>query len=194
MKLSESFTGPHRPLLMLAAAVALLLLACAWSYGVLASSRQAALEASDDLATCRKLATRIQALRQKPSVAGTRELEPTELSKQIEEAAKGAGIPAERLVRVWPEQARRVGNSPYKEKPTQVLLRGVSVQQTVTMLHALASSDSGLQVKSLRVIAPREGERADGWTVETTVASLIFAPGGDAATRRGDSSDSRPEF
>jgi hypothetical protein len=180
--------GNRRPLALLSIAIALLLFVAVWSYGVLASSRQAALDASADLSTCMKLAGRIQASKNKPSLIGTHDLQATELTKRIEGAATRAGIPAERLVRVWPEQARRVGNSPHKETPTQALLRGVSIQQAVTLLHALSSGEEnvdsgGLQVRSLRFIAPREGERSEGWTVETTVSYLVYSPASEESSR-----------
>jgi hypothetical protein len=189
MKISQNLRGHRRPLILLSVAIGLLLFVTVWSFGALASSRQAALDASADLSTCLKLADRIRALQNKPSLVGTHDLRPTELTKRIEDAATQAGIPGERLVRVWPEQARRVGNSLYKETPTQVLLRGVSIQQVVTLLHALSSGDGaigagGLQVRALRVIAPREGERSEGWTVETTVSYLVYSPTSEDPSRK----------
>ncbi len=164
----------------------LLLLAAVWSYDTMVRSRAAALDAAQDLETCRQLGQRIERLRGRPSLAGSAELQQGELTQRIELAARQANIPAERLIRVWPEASRRLGETPYREKPTQVLLRNVSLQQTVTLLHTLSSSEAGLQVKSLRITAPREGERGDLWTVEATLSYLIFSPQGDTPHRKRD--------
>ncbi len=51
-----------------------LLLALVWCYARLASARGSATEAGQDLADCRALAARIEALRRLPMVAGAAEL------------------------------------------------------------------------------------------------------------------------
>lgn len=158
--------------------LALMLLGIAgWSYRHLDQQRRVAREASADLAEVQRFAQQIRAMRQRPAVAGSREMELNELTQRIERAAEEAQIAASSLVRIWPQPARRAGDSPYKEKPTQILLRHVTLEQLVGFLHHLSEGEgSNLTVQRLRIVAPRHNEHGDRWTVETTVTYLIYSP------------------
>src|SRR5258706_16381127 len=116
-----------------------LLLALAWCYARLASARGAATEAGQDLADSRALAARIESLRRLPTVAGAAELGASDLSRQIEQAARAADFPEDSIERIEPEPARRVGETNYREVATQVRLRRVSLRQVFTFLHALCA-------------------------------------------------------
>src|SRR5690349_11613987 len=94
-----------------------------WCYMRLSDARASASAAAQDLADCQTLATRITALRRLPAVAGTAELGASDLSRQIEQAAKRAEFPEDSIERIEPEPPRRVGETNYREVATQVRLR-----------------------------------------------------------------------
>lgn len=155
----------------------------AWSLGQLRANRQAAAAAAADLAVCQDAATNINNLRRKPSLAGSEEMQLTELARLIEQAARTAQMSMDSLVRIWPEQARRVADTVYKEKPTHVLLRGVTLRQLIAFLHTLTDGDSGLRVKHIRLVTPRGDDAGSRWTAEATVTYLIYAPRTEAGGR-----------
>src|SRR6185437_461314 len=96
-----------------------LLAAVGWSYIQLADNRASATVAAQDLADCRALASRIEMLRKRPAVAGTQELGAADLSRRIEQAAGTAEMADGSIERIEPEPARRVGETNYREVPTQ---------------------------------------------------------------------------
>lgn len=145
-------------------------------YGFLASSRGSADRVARDLHDCRVIAGRIDQMRHLPSAAGSSELQEGEIVRLIEQASRTANMTRDQIARIWPEDARRLGQSPYKEKPTRIHLRRVTLRQTVTFLHALCDGQSGLRVSGLRLVAPREAETRELWSVEVTLSYLIFAP------------------
>jgi hypothetical protein len=168
-----------------------LLLAVGWCYVRLAGARASAAAAARDLADCRAQVARMDSLRRLPTVAGTAELGASDLSRQIEQAARVAEFPDDSVERIEPEPARRVGETNYSEVATQVRLRRVTLRQVFTFLHALcadapaaASSSatsaarppSGLRLRSIRLAAPRGEETADRWTVESTLTYMVYSP------------------
>lgn len=158
----------------------------AWAAFRLSAAKNDMRSAEDDIRICRKLATQITELRERPSVAGTRERQTSETATEIERAAAVAKIEvAQSLVSISPELPRRVGDTAYKEAPTQIVLTGITLRQLVAFLSALAMADNGLQARSLRLTAPRD-DLGDRWTVDVTVSYLIYAPRtADSALERG---------
>jgi hypothetical protein len=178
-----------KPRLMGSTVAIALLLAVAWCYTRLAGARAYAFAAGQDVADCRALAARIESLRRLPTVAGAAELGASDISRQIEQAARAAEFPEDSVERIEPEPARRVGETNYREVATQVRLRRVTLRQVFTFLHALcadasASSPSasaarasfGLRLRSIRLSAPRGEEIADRWTVESTLTYMVYSP------------------
>lgn len=162
-------------MLLAAALVAALVLAAL----ELSSSRASALAAVENLAECQELAGEIAKLRTRPSQITLQAQSGTELARQIEAAAQGAQIPSNSLVRIDPQTARRVGDSPYKEQATNLELRGVTLKQLTQFLQKL-SDNEGLRARSLQLIGPRQETAAptdaETWLVEVTLTSMIFAP------------------
>ncbi len=148
----------------------------AWSFADMADKKRVAQNAAADLSEVKKLAERIIEVRDQPAIAGSYELELDELTRQIEEAADKAELPGGSLVRIWPEAARRVSDSPYKEKPTQILLRQATLRQITIFLYELSNSESGLTVQSLRIVAPHRDVKDNTWTSEATITYLIYDP------------------
>jgi len=151
-------------------------LALAWSCAYMSDRRRAALVAFADLGKCYEMAGRIEALNKLPTMAIEHELLAAETTGLIEKAARSAGVPAAGLVRITPEAPVRLADTAYKEKPTQVLLRNVTLKQLVTLVHKLACANQALHPKSIRIAAPRAEETANRWTAEVVLTYLIYDP------------------
>jgi len=154
----------------------LLGLTALWSYQYMASQRAAALAARADLAACRRGAARIAAFRQRPAMAADREQLLSETTSLIEQAAAAAGIPPDKLIRIVPEGPQQLGKTPYKEKPTQITLRGVSLEQLVKFVHPLTGGERGLHAKALRITSHDQGDSAGPWSADLVVSYLIYEP------------------
>ncbi len=161
---------------LLATMAALLLLAAAWSYGRYAAARTAAAEGRRGLIRCRGLVRRIDDLRRRPDLAGVRAMQMSELAGKVERAAAAARLPPDAVTRIWPDQPRRGGQSVYKERPTQIALKNVALQQLVVFLHTLTAETPGLWVKDLRMTAPRGQESGETWDVQAVVSYLVYDP------------------
>ena len=156
----------------------------AWSYFFWVDSRGAAESAASDFVACRKLAEQIESLKKKPSLAVSRELQVTELSGRLEAALAKADLAAEDLVRVSAETARRVGDTAYLERETQLTLRDVSLRQVILFLTTLAADGSGLSVSGIRLTASRGVGSEGDWAAELAVSYLVYAPRSDVASGR----------
>lgn len=166
-----------RKAILIAGSLSLCLLAtAAWFYGYLADSYAVAQAAADDAARCVQLAVEIRDLQQQPSLAQLQELQLQELTQRIERAAQQSNITLENLIRIWPEPAKRVGDTPYKRKPTQVLFHSVTLPELVGFLQQLSTQDAGPQVTRIRLTAPHDEETGDRWSAEVTLTYLIYAP------------------
>jgi len=165
-----------------------LLVAVAWSGLKLSASRAAADAAGRDLAECRALLGRIEQLRRRPAVADARELGVADLSRRIERAAAAAKFEGGAIESIQPEDARRVGETDYREVPTHVRFGHVTLRQVFTFFHGLTGVDNtsagaALRLKDVRLTAPHGEETADRWTVESTLTYMIYAPTSVAASK-----------
>ena len=170
-----------RMALYLAVAGLLLAMLCFWSAGRLASARAAKLSAENDLARCRQIASSLSSIQNRPALSGSSQHEMEELSHQIESAAQKASIPPQSIVRIWPEPARRVGESVYKEKPTQVLLKKVTMQQVAGFLYTLTGEGDALSAKSIRLTPLQDDKGANLWTADVSVSYFVYDPPENAA-------------
>jgi hypothetical protein len=166
-----------------------LLVSLGWCWSNCAAGNQRARSAQANAAECQRLARQIVGLRQRPSVAADRTLQQTELAQRIERAGRAAGIdPATSLIRIVPEDPRRLGDSAYLEVPTSVQWHDLSLQQCLTFLVELEQSDSALSCRDLRLTAPRQSAgpvaqalAPERWEVELTLVYRIYSPPSDAA-------------
>jgi hypothetical protein len=165
-----------RQIVYLGAMILLLAVFSLWSWSVMADSRSQALAAGRELVAAKGSLARMDNLRRKPSMAGSSELALTELTRRIDKAATTAGFAQGALQRIVPESDYRPGDSVYKEKPTAVAIKNVTMQQLVSFLYALCADGSGLELRKLQIAAPRDNENADKWTVDLTVAYLLYSP------------------
>ena len=109
-----------------------------------------------------------------------------DLSRRIELAAAAADFADGSIERIEPEHARRIGETNYREVPTQVRLRRVTLQQVFTFLHALSATpptadhnqQSILSVSDIRLSAPCGEETGDRWTVESTLTYTVYVAEG----------------
>lgn len=147
-----------------------------WAHGRMAAARQAALAAQEDVARCRQLAAALERLRTQPARAGQAERRVEELSARIEAAAQAAGIPPAQLLAIRPQPAVRLGPSPYTQKPTQVTLQAVRLEQLTRFVHGLTGGADGLWARSIRLSAPRGDEASEIWSAEVTVSEVLYAP------------------
>ena len=160
---------------MAATVGAALLASVVWSAAQLAGSRAEESAARQDLADCRGMVGRVRSLRQRPAVAGTATIGTADLSRRIDQAARAADLADGSILRIEPGPARRVGESNYLEVPTQVQLRQLTLEQLFAFFHGVAS-DAGLNVRDVRLSAPRGEENGDRWTVEATLAYTVYSP------------------
>jgi hypothetical protein len=162
--------------LHLALLFALLGLCAVWGVRHLADAHAAEAAAARGLADCRRYAERISHLRGRPALAAQQERRSAEISAPIEGAAKEAGIPTDRLLRISPEPARRIGETAYKEKPTRVIIKNVTLRKVVAMAHGLTGGEGELNLKSLRLTAPSPDAVAGTWSAELVFTYLIYEP------------------
>jgi len=171
----------RRMTFMLAVMVVLLALVAVYCFGLLDEQRAAAAQAYEGLERSRQLAEIIKEHRQRPALAAEQERLSSEINRLIEEAARRADIPAGNLSLITPMPAIRIGDTAYKEKPTQVSLRAVTLKQVVMLMHQLVSGDSGLHARSVDFRTPRGNEGGDQWEVELVLTYLIYEPLQNAA-------------
>ena len=164
---------------ILAGLLAVVLIAMvAWSYTFMADMRSSARAAAYDLNKCRQLAGQIESLSNRPTMASDTELLAGETTGLAEQAAKAAGIPASSLVRINPDPPQRLADSVYKEKPTNVHMKNVTLKQLVTMVYKMTDGPLALHPKSIRLTAPRVEDTGDRWTAELVMTYLIYDPPG----------------
>lgn len=155
---------------------AVLAVAGGWSYAYVADQRRAALAALADLDDCRRMAAQIETLRRRPSLAAQNQRGSAETIGLIEQSAKAAQLASGNLVRILPEPPRRLGDTVYVEKPTRVMLKNVTLQQLVAMVHGIITDKNGLHARSVRLTAPSPEDTGPAWTAELVLTYLIFEP------------------
>ncbi|MCC6680511.1 MAG: hypothetical protein IT445_06370 [Phycisphaeraceae bacterium] len=162
----------------LVSSLLLLAAACAagWALHKLWGQQAAAEDIARELAECQQLVRQISWLRDQPNLAGASEVQINELAALIEKAAGEAQVDRANLVRIWPNQARRVGDSPYLENPTQVLIRNASLEQVCRFLTLVEDSSFNLRATAIRLTVPHESDDEKLWTLETTVSYLVYSP------------------
>ena len=165
----------RRKLILLALLAATLMVAMGLAYGRLAESRERAAVAAADLEDCARCAEKIEAYRGRPNLASDHQKLDAEIHGLVERSAKGAGLDIQRLVRISHEPPQRFLDTAYKEKPTLVSLKDVTLQQLVTILYGL-TGEQGLLAKSLRLSAPSVDDAGQQWSAELVLTYLIYDP------------------
>ena len=166
----------RRTAILVAPLAGLLAVVAVQSYCRMASRRRSALAARDNLAACRRMSSEIERFSRRRAVAEERERRSAEVIGPIEQAARAAGIPGDRLVRITPVPPRRIDDSAYKEKPTQTILKRVTLEALVRMLHRLAQADQPLHPAAVRLSAPSREDTGPLWNAEILLSYLIYEP------------------
>lgn len=140
-------------------------------------------EIATDLQRSRTLAKEISKLRSSPIIAGAADIDPTDISKRIDKAAKVALFTTDSITRISPEQPQRIADTPYRQRVTQVILRNVNLRQLLGFTTAISKLDGGMNIRSIRIVAPRSdnASSAEIWAVEITLTYIYFDPGKDNA-------------
>ena len=168
--------GPRRQAIPIAVLVALLAGAALWNANWMLQQRDNARQAREDLAACQDVAKGIEALRDKPKLAATESLGIQRLGERIEAASRNAGLTPAMLEGVFPQTAQRLAESPYLQKPTTLMFRGVALPQLAGFLYHLNDKATKLAVRDLRLRTPRGESAGNAWDADVTVTYLIYAP------------------
>ena len=147
-----------------------------WSWFSYTGARDASGTALSSLSLSIELAERIESLRRRPTMAGDSEMAMTQLAGLVEQASQAANLPDRSVARVWPQRPRRIADTAYKENPTQVQLRGVSLEQLIRFLDHMIGQTEGLNIGSLRLQAPRDTARQGLWEADADLSYLVYAP------------------
>ncbi len=166
----------RRRTILLAIVLGLLAGATFLLYTEMERARRLCRAAAEDLRTSTKLAAQIETIRTRPTMADEHERLSSETTGLIESAARQAEITGRSLVRITPQPPRRVEETVYKEKPTHVMLKDVSLQQVGRMVAALLNADANLSARSIRLGAPRSDDTSGLWSAELVVTYLIYDP------------------
>ena len=174
--MEHSTRKPDREPLLLTAVILALLVASLWSYGQLNAARSRSSLEGDARSRCEGLADQIQAIHDEPTMADDHAMLKSDMTRYIASAASTASLEERKLVSIDHQNARRIGRTPYLEKPTRLTLRDVKLPQVLTMLYALTQDNPRLNISRLRLTAPRDETDTMTWTVDTTVTYLIYDP------------------
>lgn len=148
-------------------------------YWTMRASRTRLQETQVQLRDCEKLAADIRALQNRPGFAALGVDSPRTITARAEVASEQAKIPATALVRIEPQAAVRLRDSPYRLRPTRLELRRVTLEQLVSFTHAMIDEAQGTTVRDIRLTAETSSQgvmNADLWSVELVLTQLIFAP------------------
>lgn len=155
-----------------------------WSLSALNGARASAESRGEDLADSRRLAERIISMRREPTLAASAQPR-LELTGRIEQAAREADLPEGSLDRIGAEQQQRL-DADTSRRTRQLFLRDVTLQQLITFLHTLTAEAGGLQIQSIRLVAPRDAreDADDRWNSEVVASYTLFDPASDGPRRR----------
>jgi len=148
---------------------------CFWSWGQMQEQQRIAQITVTDQLNCQILKSEIQAIQESAQTRKPSD-DMNTLVQQIQQAASNAQMPMSHVHRIRPATQRRIGQSPYLEKPTQLSLSNITLKSTVTFLHHLASLQPDLQIQSMRITEDRRNPTSDLWQVEVGLANVIYAP------------------
>ena len=155
---------------------AALIIGATWYYG----KNQSRVESGrTSVAACERIASQITQLRQAPQKIRLSTRSADDLGSVVEKAAADAQLARDRIVRIDPQPAKRVGKTDYLEQSTEVELLPASLRQLVSLLCSLASSGSDLNIYTLRLQAPHStpGPNVpEAWSADIVLTQRIYEP------------------
>ena len=149
---------------------------CVERYLALGKEKEKLSIVAHELDLARRHVERIQSLERSPKRASARDLRLTDLTRAIEEAGAVAGIPSASLERIEPEPPRRVQDTPYLEKRTQIEIAKADLPAVLRFLSELSKRPEGLAADTVRLRAPHDEKLGTEWTLEATLTRLIYRP------------------
>jgi hypothetical protein len=173
------------------AAAVLLPAALAWSYAEFASARAGAVAAERQAAMCDEFAAQIARLRELAPQSKATSSSAADLATQLEEVLRTPSLTGVRLIRIDPHSPKRVGDSTYAERITQLEFQQVSLRQLATLYETFQKFDSRCRISRIRLQSPsRESTppTVETWNVELTLTAWEFTP---KNTTAGNTSTSR---
>jgi hypothetical protein len=163
--------------LVAAVVVTALVMAGLWVGGHLLDTRAEMEMAAADLESCRTIASRIGTMKAGGDSTSGGMLDQAALQRKGEEALQSIGLPPSHLVKVAPDTPRTVGQTAYREVPTSLTLRDMTLRQTVGFLLAMTDDGSPLQARAMRLSGANDTAGGDvQWSVELTLAYLVYQP------------------
>lgn len=153
-----------------------LLISVVWSYSFMAGREKSASGAKTDLQRCTQIINQLQILQQKPKLASDHERLSSETTGIIENAARSAGIAPGNILRITPQPQRRINDTAYKEKPTGVTLKGITLREFFAMASTLAGDENSLDIKSVNITAPDINDMGEKWNVDLVLTYFIYDP------------------
>ena len=166
----------NRKYFIYALIIVTLLISVAWSYSFMAGREKAASGTRADLERCVQIINQLQILQQKPKLASDHERLSSETTGIIENAARSAGIAPGSILRITPQPQRRINDTAYKEKPTGVTLKGITLREFFAMASTLAVDENSLDIKSVNITAPDINDTGDRWNVDLVLTYFIYDP------------------
>jgi len=170
--------APQRQAALVGSMLVLLALAAGWSALRMADQRGVAEAGARSLAESRRVAERIEALRDQDAVASADRdsaRQEENLAQRIDQAAQAVGLVGDWRRGIDHKPARRVGDSPYTRKPAVLLTRGLTLDQLGALTHEL-TYDSPLTVTELRLTTPSGEAQGNRWDADVTLTYLIYDP------------------
>lgn len=151
---------------------------CSWL--VMRASAERAGEVLAEERSCQRLIAEILALQNRPRFAGLAAESPQAITARAEEAVRQSGLPVTALVRIEPQSAVRLGDSPYRQRPTRLELRRATLEQVTRFVFHMTRAEEGAAVRDLRLVSVDGPDAADGggtlWNAEPVLTQLIFSP------------------
>lgn len=128
---------------------------------------------------CQQVATQLEQLRAAPQKARLASRSADDLGSVVEKAATDAQLARDRVLRIDPQPAKRLGKSDYLEQTTEVELLAVSLRQLIGFVYNLSDADRELAMGSLRLQVPHTAENSGGeelWLANLVLTQRIYAP------------------
>ena len=171
--------GRQRGRIYLAAAFAVLAIYAALSVGQARSAADRLDEARDGLAEVTAKLRELQRLRDSPKVAALRLESPAEITGRIARAGEVAGLPQSALLKVGPQEPRRLQRSDFKVRATEIDLAAHDLPTIIAFCDALRDESTGTRVRDLTLTAPgtdAAGANRELWEAQLVLTQIIYSP------------------
>ncbi|MEM1224458.1 MAG: hypothetical protein AAGJ40_02110 [Planctomycetota bacterium] len=181
-----SSVSPRLVWFVIALAVGLIVL---FSLRRLSVSAVAAESAVDDARLVAQMAQDIRVASQRPAIASLQIEPPDRISLRVEAAMQAAKLPPRHLISIEPQTPTRIRRTPYRIRPTMIVLVDVTIADVVRFSQSLDDNQQGMTVRDLSVssssarfssspesrqlAANASGER---WEARMTLTQMIYSP------------------